>query len=157
VGLNPGAVRYTEAQGREFYRQVLARVRALPRVRSVALVENVPLGYSHSNRVVTIEGYEMQRDQQGFLTFYNTVDESFFRTMQIPLMAGRNCEAHDTSDSPLVAIVNETMAQKFWPRRSAVGGRIQYEGKTLQVVGIAKNMKYNDISETPMPYFFVPF
>jgi predicted permease len=157
VGLNPGAVRYTEAQGREFYRQVVTKAKTLPGVRSVALAANVPLGYSHSDRVVTIDGYELPRDQQGFLTFYNTVDQSFFPTMQIPLVAGRNFDEHDRPDSPLVAIVNETMAQKFWPKRSAVGGRIQYEGKTLQVVGIVKNMKYNDISETPMPYFFVPF
>jgi macrolide transport system ATP-binding/permease protein len=77
--------------------------------------------------------------------------------MQIPLMAGRNFNAHDTPSSPLVAIVNETMARKFWPKRSALGGRIQYEGKTLQVAGIAKDIKNNDVSETPMPYFFVPF
>ena len=157
MGLNPGAVHYNATQGREFYRQLLSRVRMLPGVRSVAMGQNTPMGFSHSSEVVTIEGYQLQRDQQGFSIFYNTVDESFLPTLQIPLVAGRNFDGHDTPGAPLVAIVNRTMADKFWPKHSALGGRIQFEGKALQVVGIAKDMKYNEMSEAPMPFFFVPF
>ncbi|HVP47025.1 MAG TPA: ABC transporter permease [Bryobacteraceae bacterium] len=157
MSLDPAAVRYNESQTREFYRQLLSRVKALPGVRSAALGQNVPLGFSHSIRAVTIEGYETQRDQQGFSTSFNTIDENYFATMQIPLVSGRDFDSRDTASSPPVVIVNQTMAQRYWPKRSALAGRIAIEGKTLAVVGIVKDMKYNDVSEPPTPFFYLPF
>jgi predicted permease len=157
LSLDPAAVRYNESQTREFYKQLITRVKALPGVRSVALGQNVPLGFSHSIRVVTIEGYETQRDQQGFSTYFNTIDDNYFATMQIALVSGRNFDSRDPMSSPPVVIVNQTMAQRYWPKRNALGGRIVIEGKMLQVVGIARDMKYNDVSEPPTPFFFLPF
>ena len=157
MSLDPAAVRYNESQTREFYKQLIARVKALPGVRSVALGQNVPLGFSHSIRVVAIEGYETPRDQQGFSTSFNTIDENYLATMQIPLVSGRNFDTGDTASSPPVVIVNQTMAKRYWPKRLAVGGRIAIEGKSLQVVGIVKDMKYNDVAEPPTPFFFLPF
>jgi len=157
MALDPAVVGYKEAQTREFYRQLLERVKALPGVRSVALGQNVPLGFSHSNAPVTVEGYETQRDQKGFSTFFNIVDENYFATMQIPLVSGRNFDSHDAALSPPVVVVNETMAHRYWPNRSALGGRMQIEGKARQVIGIARDMKYNDVAERPLPFFFLPF
>ncbi|MBZ5591210.1 MAG: ABC transporter permease [Acidobacteriia bacterium] len=154
---DPAALRYDESRTREFYRQLITRVKTLPGVRSAALGQNVPLGVTHSIRVVTIEGYETQRDQQGFSTYFNTIDENYFATMQIPLVSGRDFDSRDMASSPPVVIVNQTMAQRYWPNRNALGGRITIEGKTLQVVGIVKDMKYNDVSEPPTPFFFLPF
>ena len=154
---DPAAVRYNESQTREFYRQLITRVKALPGVRSVALGQNVPLGVSHSIRAVTVEGYETQKDQQGFSTNFNTIDENYFATLRIPLLSGRNFDSRDTASSPPVVILNQTMAQRYWPNRNALGGRIAIEGKTLQVVGIVKDMKYNDVAEPPTPFFFLPF
>jgi predicted permease len=157
VGLNPAAVRYDESQARDFYRDTLARVTALPGVRSAALAQNVPLGLSHSSHLIRVEGFDMQRDQAGFTVSYNTVDEHYLPMMQIPLATGRNFDARDTASAPRVAIVNQTMAQRFWAKRSAIGGRFEFGSKTFQVIGIARDMKYNDISETAMPFFFLPF
>ncbi|HXA06864.1 MAG TPA: ABC transporter permease [Bryobacteraceae bacterium] len=157
MALDPAVARYKEPQTRDFYKQLLAHVHALPGVRSVALGQNVPLGISHSMTTVNIEGFETQRDQQGFHLFYNTIDESYLATMQIPLVDGRNFDSRDSASSPPVAIINQTMAQRYWPNRSALGGRMEIEGKTLQVVGIARDMKYNDVSEEPTPFFFLPF
>jgi putative ABC transport system permease protein len=157
MALDPAAVRYNEAQSREFYKELLGRVRALPGVRSAALAQNVPLGFSHSSRTVKVEGYEMQRDQQGFPLPVNTIDENYLPLMQIPLVAGRNFDSRDSASAPPVVIINQTMAQRFWPKRSALGGRIQCDGKTMQVIGIARDIKYNDVSESPIPFFFLPF
>jgi predicted permease len=157
MALDPAVVGYKEAHTREFYKQLVEHVKMLPGVRSVALAQNVPLGFSHANTAVTVEGYETQRDHEGFSTFYNIVDENYFATMQIPLAGGRNFESHDTASSPPVVIVNETMAHRYWPNRSALGGGILIEGKTRRVVGIARDMKYNDVSERPLPFFFLPF
>ena len=155
--LDPAVAHYSEPQTRDFYKQLLARVKALPGVRSVALGQNVPLGMSHSIRTVTIEGFETQRDQQGFHLYFNTIDEDYLATMQIPLVGGRNFDSRDSASAPPVVIINQTMAQRYWPNRNAIGGRIQIEGKSLQVIGIVRDMKYNDVSEPPTPFFFLPF
>jgi predicted permease len=157
VALNPATIRYHEAQARDFYKELLSRTRSLPGVRSAALAQHVPLGFSHSSKLITVEGYEMPRDQQGFGVAVNTIDENYLATMQIPLVAGRNFDSHDTASALPVAIVNQTTAQRFWPKRSALGGRFRCDRKTLQVIGIARDMKYNDVSEEPMPFLFLPF
>jgi len=157
MSLDPAAANYDEQQTRDFYKQLLAHIKALPGVRSATLGQNVPLGVSHSIRTVTIEGFETQRDQQGFQLFFNTIDENYLATMKIPLVGGRNFDSRDSASSPPVVVINQTMAQRYWPNRPALGGRIHIEEKTFQVIGIVRDMKYNDLSEPPMPFFFLPF
>ncbi len=155
--LDPSLVGYQETQGRAFYRQIEERVSGLPGVRAVALGEHVPLGVTSSSKNIVVEGYEMQRDQQNLSVLVNPVDERYFNVMQIPILSGRKFESTDTQSSVPVAIVNEAMAQAYWPKRSAIGGRIQIGKQALQVVGIAKNIKYRDMSERPQPFLYLPF
>lgn len=155
--MDPSLVGYQESQGRAFYRQLEERVSGLPGVRSVALGEHIPLGVTSSSKNVLIEGYEMPRGQQSLSMLVNPVDEHYFNVMQIPVVAGRNFQASDTPSSVPVAIVNEAMAQTYWPKRSPIGGRIQMGKQTLQVVGVAKNIKYRDMSEHPLPFLYLPF
>src|SRR5580658_2273578 len=155
--LDPSLMGYKESQGREFYRQLEERVSGLPGVRSVALAEHIPLGVTSSVKNIVVEGYEMARDQQSLSILANAVDEHYFNIMQIPVVGGRKFESSDTQSSIPVAIVNEAMAQTYWPKRNAIGGRIQMGKQTLQVVGIAKNIKYRDLSEHPQPFLYLPF
>ena len=155
--LDPSLVGYQESQGRAFYRQLEERVSALPGVRSVALGEHIPLGVTSSSKDVMVEGFEMPRGQQSLSILTNPVDEHYFSVMQIPVVAGRNFDRSDTQMSVPVAIVNEAMAQTYWPKRSPIGGRIQMGTQTLQVVGIAKNIRYRDLSEHPLPFLYLPF
>jgi predicted permease len=157
AALDPGVVRYTEPQARAFYRQVVDRIQALPGVRSVSLGLHVPLGFSSTIRNVKIDGYELSRDQQGINVQTNIVDDRYFPLMQIPIVSGRMFTSRDTSASPLVAIVNETMAQKYWPKRNPIGGRFRMKDQTLEVVGVAKTIKYRDIGEQPQPFLYLPF
>jgi putative ABC transport system permease protein len=154
---DPAVARYQEPQARAFYSQLVERVQALPGVRSVTLGEHVPLGFTSSSRAVVVEGFEMPRDQRNLSLTFNTVDERYFATMQIPIVSGRAFDRRDTATTPLVTIVNETMAHRYWPSRSALGGRIRIGEKTFEVVGIAKDIKYREISEAPMPFFYLPF
>jgi predicted permease len=126
-------------------------------VRSVSLGLHVPLGFSSTIRNVKIDGYELSRDQQGINVQTNIVDDRYFPLMQIPIVSGRMFTSRDTSASPLVAIVNETMAQKYWPRRNPIGGRFRMNDQTLEVVGVAKTIKYRDIGEQPQPFLYLPF
>jgi predicted permease len=155
--MDPSLVGYQESQGRAFYRQLEERVSSLPGVRSVALGEHIPLGVTSSSKNVVIEGYEMPRRQQSLSILADSVDEHYFSVMQIPVVSGRKFQSSDTQSSVPVAIVNEAMAQSYWPKRSAIGGRIQMGKQTLQVVGIAKNIKYRDLSEHPQPFLYLPF
>jgi macrolide transport system ATP-binding/permease protein len=155
--MDPSLVGYKESEGRAFYRQVEERVRALPGVRSVALGAHVPLGATSSSKDVVVEGYEMPKGQQSLAVLSNQVDEQYFNVMQIPLVGGRKFQRSDTPASIPVAIVNEAMAQAYWPKRSPIGGRIQMGNQTLQVVGVAKNIKYRDLSEQPLPFLYLPF
>jgi predicted permease len=155
--MDPSLVGYKETEGRAFYHQVEERVSALPGVRSVALGAHVPLGATSSSKDVVVEGYEMAKGQQSLSVLSNQVDEQYFNVMQIPLVSGRKFQSSDTPASIPVAIVNEAMAQAYWPKRSPIGGRIQMGNQTLQVVGIAKNIKYRDLSEHPLPFLYLPF
>ena len=76
--------------------------------------------------------------------------------MGIPLVAGREFRRADGEKTLLVAVVDETMAEQFWPRQGAVGRRIQLKGQWLQVVGVAAAVKYHNLLETPRPFFYVP-
>ena len=157
ASLDPELAKYTEPQGRAFYHQLMDRVRSLPGVRSVALGAHVPLGVSSSNANISVEGYQLSKDQKNLSIIFNTVDDHYFDLMQIPLVSGRAFDRHDVQGAPLVAIVNETMAKTYWPKRSAIGGRILKGDQTIEVVGIAKDLKYRELSEPPTPFLYLPF
>lgn len=157
MGLDPSLVRYSESQGRAFFQAALQRARALPGVRSAALGENLPLGVTSSSRDIVVDGFEMASGQRAITVSSDIVSDHYFALMRIPLVKGRPFDQTDSAVSGPVAIVNEAMAEKYWPRRSALGGRIRLNGKVLEVVGIAKTIKYRDIGEKPMPFLYLPF
>jgi len=155
--LDPALARYQEPQGKLFYRQLVERAQQIPGVRTAALGQHVPLGVTSSFVRVTVDGYEMPRDQKDLSITDNTIDEHYLPLMRIPVLSGRNFDAHDTASSPPVVIVNETMARTYWPKRSALGGHIRKGNQTLEVVGIVKDIKYRDLAEHPLPFVYLPF
>jgi predicted permease len=155
--LDPSLVRYQETQARAFYRQLADRVEQLPGVRAVTLAQHVPLGLTSTSKDVAVEGYELPRGQRSASILSNIVDSRYFTVMRIPVVNGRMFDNRDTASSVPVAIVNETMAKNYWPHRNPIGGRVQIGKQTLEVVGIAKNIKYRDLSEQPQPFLYLPF
>src|SRR5262249_28306724 len=115
--VEPSLVGYDEARGRAFFRQAQERISGLPGVKTVALGEHVPLGVTSSFKNVVVEGYEMARGQQSLVTLVNTVDHHYFNVMQIPVINGRGFQSSDTASSPPVVVVNQTMAEMYWPKR----------------------------------------
>ena len=87
---------------------------------------------------------------------YNEVTEGFFAVLGIPIVAGREFLRTDDENAPPVAIINETMASKFWPGKDAVGQRLKVKDKWMQVVGVAKNSNYRNKLEAPIPFFYIP-
>ena len=157
LGLDPAVVRYKEPETRAFYGQLVEQVLSLPSVRSVSLGEHVPLGVSGSVEDVLVEGFEMAPGQSSVSIQSNVVDEQYFALMQIPLLSGRAFQTSDTANSLPVAIINQAAADRYWPKRNPVGGRVRLDGKAVEVVGIAKTIKYRDVSESPEPFLYLPF
>jgi predicted permease len=114
-----------------------------------------PLSYgSFSSTPIAVDGYQPPPEEQPIVA-YNEVGPDYFVTVGIPLLSGREFNRADDEKSALVAIVNETMAAKYWPGRSPIGQRVQVKGRWMQVVGVAKNSKYLSVRETPTPFFYV--
>ena len=146
-------------QARRFYRDLQDRARALPGVQSVSLAVSVPMGYANEGSPVYLEGKSSDSKETVPDVLYNTVSLDYFATMRTPLARGRDFNAEDTETSPPVAIINEFMAQRFWPKEDAIGKRFSIKGPSgpfIEVVGIAKQGKYNGLGEDPIAFFYIP-
>ena len=159
VVTDPHEVGYDQVRTTTFYRQLEERVRALPGVQSASLAFSVPMGNYNNSTAVTIEGHPTPKGQQPPNLLFNSVDPPYFQTMKIPLLRGRVFTDADNEKAVHVAIVNQTMADRFWPNQDPIGNRFTTEqtGKTFwQVVGVAQNGKYGLIAEDPQSYFYLP-
>ena len=151
-----GAQGYTEEHGRQFEQQILERASAAPGVQAATLAGSIPLFNGGFGRTVFLEGQDPTDQHAGRLVQVNVVGAGYLQTMGIPLMRGRAFADSDQPNTPIVCIVNEAMAKQFWPDQDAIGKRFKFFGQDYftQVVGIAKDSKYNFIGEGPTPYVY---
>lgn len=157
--LNPADVGYSEAQTGNFYRQLKSRVGKLPGVQSASLAYSVPMGTFGRNESVYVENHPIPAGQQPPVVLYNPVDPDYFANLQVPLLQGRAFTDADNQNAPLAAVVNQEMAKRFWPGQNPLGKRFSLKGPSgpfIEVVGVARDGKYNFIAEPTLPYFYVP-
>ena len=157
--LDPREVGYDDARATTFYRDLETRVRALPGVDSASLAFSVPMGAVQDGGPIYVEGQPPTPGQPPPIVIYNHVDEPYFDTMRVPLLRGRVFREDDNDKAPLVAVVNQTMAQQFWPNRDPLGKRFSLKSATgpfIEVVGLAADGKFIFIGWDKKPYFFVP-
>jgi macrolide transport system ATP-binding/permease protein len=151
---------FDETRGREFYRQIDERIGALPGVVSVAQALSVPMGLISADDPVVAEGHPVEPGQQAPTVMFNPITPSYFETLRIPLQAGRRFTNADSETAPKVAIINQTMAKKFWPNETPVGKRFSFKGPTgpfVEVVGVVQESKYKNVIEDPAePFFYIP-
>ena len=172
---------YTEARGLEFYRQLVARVAALPGVRAVSLANRAPLDISTPTiRVSREAGMAANMDPTaGLEATYHIISGAYFEAVKMPLAAGRPFDARDRQGSPQVAIVNETLARRLFEARAglktgpsidintilgqrftliagtATERRREISGE-VEVVGVASDAKYRTVGEPPQPHLYLP-
>lgn len=149
---------YSKAKGRDFYRQLTERLKALPGVQAVSLVNYFPLGPNNFNEMVFIEGQEPPPEGEQIYVPTYFVDPGFFQMMDIPLLRGRNFTGQEQETSNGVAIINERMAERFWPNEDALGKRFRFEGMQgplLEVIGIVRNSKYRSLGEAPRSVIYI--
>ena len=146
-----------DAQGAEnFQKQLLERVQSLPGVESAAFAGFVPLGLvPPATAPIGVDGYVPPPNEQPVVD-YNQVSPGYLATAGIALVSGREFTAADNRTAAPVAIVNDAMVQQFWHGRDPIGQRLQVGGRWMRVVGVTQTSKYEYISETPRPFFFVP-
>jgi predicted permease len=158
VPINLGLLRYKESDGENFYRNLLARVQAQPGVESASLVRFAQLGLAYAQFQVFVEGRDL-KDDEGFSTGFNVVGPNYFKTMETPLLRGRDFSDADRKGAPAVVVINQTLATALWPNEDALGKRVSVSGPKgpfLEVVGIARDGKYRSLGETPHPYIYQP-
>ncbi len=151
---------YTEQKGLAFQTALLQDLRNAPVVRGATLTSHLPMGDWGSGNAqdASIPGYTPAKNESmDIVTDLEGPD--FFRTMGIPLVAGREFSLQDRQDGPRVAVVNEDMARQYWPKGNALGSTIVV-GKDKQactIVGIVKNYAYHNPQDTdPNPVLYLP-
>jgi putative ABC transport system permease protein len=156
MNVNLGREGYTPERGQIFYEQAASRISTLPGVTHAAIAQNAPLtgGFLRS---VFPEGHDTTtRDR--ILVQVNSVSPGYLDTIGVRLLRGRDFEWTDAMGSPLVVVVNETMAQRFWPGEDPLGKRFKFFGDEnfTTIIGVAKNSKYNAVAEDPIPFIYQP-
>jgi len=158
--MDPNEIGYSEAQGREFYKNLLERVRALPGVESASNANSFPMSYYNNGDTVQVEGYELPKGQATPVSFYNVISSDYFKTMRIGMIHGRVFTDADDEKALCVGIVNEAMAKQYWPNQDPIGRHFKIgsdPAHTITVVGVAKDSRYQGVRGTINPYFYMPF
>ncbi|HLJ76407.1 MAG TPA: ADOP family duplicated permease, partial [Acidobacteriaceae bacterium] len=155
--LNLPRARYSDARMTAFFDKLAETLASLPGVRSVSVSNIGIIGDGHSGANFHVLGRPQEKDPA--LVQTNGVGADFFETLGIPILQGRAFNRHDNSTSLKVAVVNRTLAEKFFPNENAIGKTFETdvaEGP-VQIVGIAADTRYANLrSETP-PTFYVPY
>ena len=148
---------YSEGSGAEFDRQLVAKVEALPGIQSVALANHVPLEFDRGSTSVKPEGYVPQANES-METQEAIITPNYFRTLQIPLVKGRDFTLQDKKSSERAVIVNEAFANRYWPNQEALGKQLHSDltHEWFTVVGVARDSKMTALNEKPTPFVFLP-
>ena len=146
----------------ELYRDVMARFEALPGVRSVAAAIRAPLSLSGGGMFqrVTFPGRPELAQTPPFEIKSNSITPNFLRTMGTPVLRGRDFDRREELPAADSVLINERMAQRFWPGADPIGQPIQIggpQGRRLTVVGVVKNAPINEVGEPPEPYLYLPY
>ena len=158
-GLTPSANGYTGEKIALFYNRLLDRLNALPGVVSATassdiLISDVAMGGWNA---IEVEGSPSSGKRMS--TSIDYIAPRFFETMGIPLLAGRGPQTGDTASRPKVAIINATLARKYFPDTSPVGRRFRWQGEKdwIEVVGIVGDIKFSSVRDEPPPITYIPF
>lgn len=147
-----------------FHQQVVERVRALPGVDSASVVLALPYsGNGGSLSFVPLDRPEPPKGEEPRAQ-RNSADQYYFKTMQIPLLSGRVFDEHDQAGTPPVAVINQTMARRYWPDEDPIGKRVRLgdidirdANITASIVGVVGDVKHGSLDEQSISQLYVAF
>ena len=161
--------RYEEGTQMPFYQQLEDRIRALAGVAEVGAIDILPLSNNYNSQGVQIEDHPMP-EGQGAAPQVRSITPGYFRALSVPLLRGREFNAHDVADGQLVVIVSESMAKKFWPGETdVIGKRVTHNNGVPRerqqvvggpgsrvVVGVVADVKHLALEEAEVPMMYEP-
>ena len=140
------------------YRDVLERLETISGVESGSAVLGVPLSGTSANFGITVEGRPEPLPGEKLQAGFQSVAPGYFRTMGIPLLRGRDLALTDIDDTPMVAVVSTTAAERFWPSEDPIGKRFTQDGEDwFEVVGIVSDVLHNGLDQDPRAEVYVSF
>ena len=157
VAFDTDMMRYEPARGLEFWRTALARIQALPEVTAAATVTpTLPFTFNFSQQELRIDNRTYAEGQRGETIENVAVSPGYLATLGVRLIEGRDVGPADANGTPDVAIVNATMARRFWPGESALGHTVTIAstGRTFRVVGVNADHKQHGVLERPAPFVY---
>jgi putative ABC transport system permease protein len=142
------------------YQELQQRLAAVPGVRSASFADITPVSGSDSNQIVHVDGY-VPKSRMDSVVWTNSISAGFFATMETPFIAGRDFNQHDTLHAPLVAVINESMANKFFGSPLNAMGKTFRQGWNeisgpIQIVGVVKDTKYRSLREEKETIAYYP-
>jgi predicted permease len=156
--INPPATRYDKGKDVQLHTRLEEDLAAIPGVQAVTAASTAYISNSMSNEVFLVQGEKFDQNKQQAEDL-NTVGNSFFATMGIPIVAGRAFDAQDTATSPKVAIINRSLARKRFPNVNPVGQELKTgdgpESFVGRIVGVCADTRYMDLRDEPPPQFFL--
>lgn len=162
VALCPGLRGYNNSQALVLYQTLTERLQVIPEVKHASMAKRVPLSDAGAGMAldIGIPGYELPADQQGLHIKFNAVGLRFFETMGTRILRGRGFDEHDTKLSRKIALINETMARRYWANENPVGRLFRTRGPRgdeYEIIGVVQDGKYNKFKESPEPYIYLSF
>ena len=159
VTVDSNQIGYSQARTETLYKDLLERSRALPGVQSASLAAIIPMGDTSIGGEIVIPGVQPAKGQAHPSALYNAVSPGYFQTLRIPLLRGRDIEERDNATAPHVAVINQAMADKYWPRQDPLGREFSVPEdlkRPIQVIGVARNIRLVDPYSPIDPTYFVP-
>ena len=157
--MDPMEIGYREEQGRGFYQNLLNRVRSLPGVKAASTASSTPMGYFGNSDTPEIDGYQPPSGRPKPIISYDAVSSDYLPTMKIPLIRGRMINEGDSQTAPFVAVVNQAMANRFWPNQDPIGRHFKLGSEpqhAIEVIGVVQDAHFQRITGDVVPFFFVP-
>ncbi len=149
---------YDAVRGEQFHRRLEERLASVPGIRSAAVGDNRPMMPGAVYHTILVDGDTSAEAAHGYTIRSDTVAHDYFETLGIPLLEGRPFSSADRPGSPLVAIVNSTMAKRFWPQGNALGKRFRVrlpeQEMAFEVIGVVGDSNYTVLGEPPVASFF---
>jgi predicted permease len=157
ITFDVSSLNYEVARVKEFERRVLEVMLSTPGVRAATLSSSIPLINGGFGRSVFPEGRDPNASRNGMFGQVDSVSADYLETMRIPIVRGHGFDSSVREESPKVVILNEAAAQRFFPNVDPVGKRFKFFGDDawVQVIGVARDSKYNTLGEDPTPYMYL--
>jgi predicted permease len=157
--IDPTLSGYDSPRMLAFYERMQQELARLPQVRGVSMSEVGALTGNQWGMTVRVEGYTA-KEGEDMNPSVDGVGPDYFRTMGIPILAGREFSDRDTIGAPAVAIISETMAKYFFGNEPAVGRRIGFgrsAGANIEIVGVAKDVRSLQLRDEPQRFVYIPY